>query len=437
MTVDPPPTASVAAEPRLLSLEEARSLMLAGVLPLPAEEVDLASAAGRVCAEPVASRVTLPPFDNSAMDGFAVRAADVADASGAAPRALHVVGEVAAGHPPPDRVVPGTALRVLTGGMIPDGADGVVPVEDTDAPAGLSDLPDLVHVSRPAAGGAHIRRRGSDLQAGDPVVAAGTVIRPATVALLAATGHAEVRVHRRPRVAILGTGDELVAPGQPLAPGRIHDSNSIALGAQAGAAGAAVRLLGIAPDDLEAVQDRVHTGVGWADVLIVSGGVSVGAHDVVKAAFETVGRIELWRVAIQPGKPLAFGRAQRPDGSGVALLFGLPGNPVSSFVTFELFVRPVLRRLGGHDDAVGRRVERATLTGRATTSAGRRAFLRVRLRPDPQRAGAWLADLAGGQGSHVLSALAQSDALAVVPEEIVVVEPGTELDVWRLDEGPC
>jgi molybdenum cofactor synthesis domain-containing protein len=424
--VAPPP-----ASGGLLSLEEARTRMLTGVEPLGVEEVTLAAAVGRVVATALTARVTLPPWDNSSMDGFAVRSADLVGAS-AAPVELRVVGEVAAGHPPEPVVERGTAVRVLTGAMIPSGADAVVPVEQTDAQPGVAALPGRVRIMAAVAPGTHIRERGSDLAAGEPVAARGTLVRPATVALLAAAGHATVAVHRRPRVGILGTGDELVPAGQPLANGRIHDSNSVALAAQAAAVGADVRELGIAPDRPEAVVERLEAGLATCDVVIVSGGVSVGAHDVVKEAFARLGRIDLWRVAVQPGKPVAFGSVGRADGR--VLLFGLPGNPVSSFVTFELFVRPVLRRMTGHGDVVGRRIIRATLGSDVSKSPGRRAFIRVSLAPDPSAPSGWRADLAGGQGSHVLSALAAADGLAVIPEDVPGLPAGAEVDAWRFDE---
>jgi molybdopterin molybdotransferase len=420
------------SEPQLLSLEEALERILEDVLPLRAETVPLPEALGRVLSEEVTALLTLPAWDNSAMDGYAVRARDVAQASPEAPVTLRVTGEVAAGYEPTVQVEPGCAVRVLTGAMIPPGADAVVQVEDTDAAAGPAALPESVGIRAPAPAGQHIRLAGSDMRQGDALLPAGRRIAPAVIALLAAAGHARVNVHRRPRVAIVATGDELTPIGEPLGPASIPDSNSESIAAQVTAAGAEPVRLGIAGDDAEAVRERLLEGVLAADVLIVTGGVSVGAHDVVKDVFADIGSLDLWRVAIQPGKPLAYGSAPRPDG-GHCLLFGLPGNPVSSFVTFELFVRPALRRLHGEAAGRGRLVVGATLSEPVTKSAARRAFVRVRLEPDPAAAGRYLAHLAGGQGSYVLTALAAADGLAIIPEGVAEAPAGTAVEVIRLD----
>jgi molybdopterin molybdotransferase len=257
---------------------------------------------------------------------------------------------------------------------------------------------------------------------------AGTELTAAHLALIAAGGHGRVAAHMRPRVAVMTTGDELVPPGEPLGPAQIPDSNSIGLMTLARECGAETRSLGIAHDSLDDVVERLEQGLEWADVIVASGGVSVGAHDVVKEAFGRVGRIDLWRVAVQPGKPVAFGRARRADG-GEALLFGLPGNPVSSQVTFELFVRPAVRRMAGHRDLIGREIVRARMSDRVTKAPGRRAFLRVRLVEDLH---GWRAELAGGQESHMLRALAAADGLAIVPEAADSIEQGAEIQVIRL-----
>jgi molybdopterin molybdotransferase len=312
---------------------------------------------------------------------------------------------------------------------VPAGADAVVPVEQTDATPGVAQLPTQVAILERVAAGAHIRRSGSDLRAGQTLLQPGTVLTPAALAVAAAGGHAALPVHRRPRVAVLATGDELVAAGTTLGDAQIPDSNSPGLTAAAVEAGAEVRSLGIARDSFDSVRDALVRGLAWADIIVASGGVSVGAHDVVKDAFASVGRIDLWRIAVQPGKPLAFGRAPSQGGMGDVLMFGLPGNPVSSLVTFELFVRPVIRRLAGHTDLAGRETIRATLADRATKAPGRRAYIRVRLAHDN---GEWRAFLAGGQESHMLSALAAAHGLAIVPEATDSLEAGTQVEVLRL-----
>ena len=332
-------------------------------------------------------------------------------------------GEVAAGRPSDVVVEPGTAVRILTGAPIPRGADAVVPVEDTDAQPGVAALPELVEIRASYVAGAHIRRAGSDLRAGQTLLEPGTQVAPAAIAVAAAGGHATLPVHRMPRVAILATGDELVPAGALLGPAQIPDSNTPGLMAAARDAGAEVRALGIAHDTFESVRDALQQGLDWADVVVASGGVSVGAHDVVKDAFASLGQIELWRIAVQPGKPLAFGRA------GKTLMFGLPGNPVSSLVTFELFVRPVIRRLAGHDDVIGRETVIATLDGAVRKAPGRRAFIRVRL---DRRGEGWRASLAGGQESHMLSALAAADGLAIIPETMDSADAGAQVEVIRL-----
>ena len=453
------------ATDRLLSVEEARGAIAAALEgPTEPEIAYLSEALGRVAAETVASRIDLPPWDNSAMDGYAIRAGDVAAASEEGPAVLRVTGEVRAGQAAAESVERGAALRIATGAPIPPRADAVVPVEQTTPlgpggePAGprgrdaTGPLPSAIAVHRAVEVGGSIRRRGSDLRAGTTILEPGTALTPAVIGLLAGAGVEQVAVHRRPRVGILATGDEVRVPGRDLGPAGIPDANGPALTAMVEAAGGQAESLGIAADRFDDVRARLCAGlVSGVDAIIVSGGVSVGPYDVVRAAFEEFGSIELWRVAVQPGKPFAFGTARLsaeqggdPDGRPT-LLFGLPGNPVSTFVTFELFVRPVLRALEGHRlDQQLRPVDRAVLQEPVTKSSGRRGFIRVTvdrdafgspIRDAEGRVSARLAGGAGGQGSHVLSALATADALAVVPETHDRLETGAEVELWWLDRA--
>jgi molybdopterin molybdotransferase len=437
----------------LSSVEEARAKVLESIPgPLDAETVPLGDALWRVAAAAITARVALPPWDNSAMDGYAVRAADLAAASETAPVRLTVVGEAAAGRDPTASVAPMTAVRIATGAPIPGGADAVVPVELTtpidraeragergrDA-TGTLPAACLVHEAVPP--GHSIRLAGSDLLAGAVLVSPGSGLAPASIALLAGAGQESVQVFRRPRVAVLATGDEVRAPGEPLGTSGIPNANGPSLVAAVRAAGGEPIDLGIAHDRLELVADRLAQGLAaGADVLLVAGGVSVGPYDVVKAAFETIGHVDLWRVAVQPGKPFAFGLARATVNGRAPLLFGLPGNPVSSAVTFELFVRPALRRLEGRATLL-RAPDRAVLTEPVTKSAGRRAFLRVVVERDddgvPERdeRGRLRVALAGGQGSHVLTALAAADGLAIIPETSDDAPAGTEVELWWLDQA--
>ncbi len=434
----------------LLTVEEARAAVLGGVEPVSTERVPVADTLGRVVAETVTARVSLPPWPNSAMDGYAIRWADTSAATEEAPTRLAVIGDVRAGAAPDVEVRPGTAVRIATGARLPEGADAVVPVEATTPLDGAGrsgargrdatgPLPVACLVHEAVRVGGSIRAEGSDLRAGATLLEPGTAVNAAAIALMAGTGVADVRIYRRPRIAVLATGDEIRPPGEPLGAAGIPDANGPGLRAQVSAAGAQAIDLGIATDDLDDVLARLRRGLeAGADALIVSGGVSVGPYDIVKTAIDTIGRVDLWRVAVQPGKPFAFGTAARPGGGPAVLVFGLPGNPVSSAVTFELFVRPAIRRLAGRRDLL-RPVDRAVLLEPVTKSAGRRAFLRVTAERDGEGAavrdarGRVRVGLAGGQGSHVISALAGADGLAVIPEADDALPAGAEVALWWLD----
>jgi molybdopterin molybdotransferase len=444
------------APSELMSVETALERILAAVHgSAPPEEIAIGDALWRVPSQPVVATVSLPPWDNSAMDGYAIRAGDVAEATESDPVRLHVIGDAPAGAAATAAVSAGTAVRIATGAPLPAEADAVVPVELTtpiDAAGQLGHrgrdaagpLPQacLVHSSVPAGGS--IRRVGSDIVAGQTIAPAGRALTPSSVTLAAGAGVSTIEVHRRPLIAVLATGDELRSPGQPLGPAGIPDANGPGLRALVRAAGGEVVDLGIVGDHLEDVTRRLHHGLErGVDALIVSGGVSVGPFDVIKLAFEGIGRLDLWRVAVQPGKPFAFGTAEAANGRTRALLFGLPGNPVSTAVTFELFVRPAIRRLGGHE-RLNRPPDRAVLLEDVSKSHGRRAFLRVVVERDTDgaprrdregRIPVRLAGGAGGQGSHVLSALAVADALAVIPEAADDLAAGSDVELRWLD-GP-
>jgi molybdopterin molybdotransferase len=436
----------------LMSVEAARDAILAAAEPVATERISVADALGRVTAEAPTARVSLPPWPNSAMDGYAIVAADTAGATETDPIRLEVIGDVRAGLTPDVVVRRGTAARIATGARLADGADAVVPVEAT-TPLDATGAPGprgrdatgpvpaacLVHEKVPAAGS--VRSRATDLSAGAVLLQPGTGITPASLSLLAGAGVPDILVHRRPRVGVLATGDEIRSPGEDLGDAGIPDANGPGLRALVTVTGAEPIDLGIARDELDDVLGRLRGALDdGVDAIVVSGGVSVGPYDVVKTALDAVGRIDLWRVAVQPGKPFTFGTAPRPGGGAPVLLFGLPGNPVSSAVTFELFVRPAIRALSGRHDLL-RPVDRAVLGEPVTKGHGRRAFLRVEAERDadggPVRdaAGRVRIRLAGGQGSHVISALARADALAVISEADDALPSGAEVALWWLDRA--
>jgi molybdopterin molybdotransferase len=408
----------------VITVEEHLSRCLAAVGPLPVVDLPLLDALGHVLAGDATSAVELPGFDNSSMDGFALRAADVAGAGADAPTRLAVSGEVAAGGGRPERLAPGTAVRIMTGAPLPDGADSVVPVEwtggwtDGDAAAGV------VAVRQAPDAGAFVRRAGEDVSPGEVVVAAGTVLTARHLSLLAATGHAALAVHRAPRVAVLSSGSELVPPGRPLGFGQVHDSNGYGLAAAATALGAQARYLGIVPDDAAAVRAALAEAAAGGDLLLTSGGVSAGVYDVVKEALTELGGVRFDRVAMQPGMPQGFGTI---DGTPVLTL---PGNPVSSMVSFEVFVRPVLRALAGVPVPAQRREVIATAAVGWSSPAGRRQFVRGVL--SPGGSGPVVAPV-GAQGSHLVADLAAATCLAVVPEDVTRVSPGDVLRCLPLE----
>ncbi|WP_435811738.1 molybdotransferase-like divisome protein Glp [Streptomyces zaomyceticus] len=421
----------------LWSVDEHLADILATVGPLEPIELQLLDAQGCVLVEDVTVPVALPPFDNSSMDGYAVRVADVAGASEEFPAVLTVVGDVAAGAGGLPEVGPGQAARIMTGAPLPPGAEAVVPVEWTDGGTGggaatgmtaASAAPEgaagEVRVHRAAEAGAHVRTRGSDVRAGERALEAGTVLGPPQIGLLAAIGRGTVRVRPRPRVVVMSTGSELVQPGEPLGEGQIHDSNSFALAAAARDAGALAYRVGAVADDAESLRATIEDQLIRADLIVTTGGVSVGAYDVVKEALTADGQVDFRKLAMQPGKPQGFGAI----GAEQIPLLALPGNPVSSYVSFELFVRPAIRALMGVEDLHRPRARAELVADKALSSpAGRRQFLRGTYDPE-----AGTVTPVGGAGSHLIAALAHADCLLVVPEETESVEPGAVLEVVLL-----
>ena len=391
----------------LISIAEARERVLANVQPLAAEDVPLEDALGRVLAEDVRATCDLPPFDSSAMDGYAV----VAGAAGELP----VVGESRAGTPAAATLESGQAMRISTGAAVPAGADAVVPVERVEVLDGRVRVPE----TKP---GAHIRRAGEDVRRDTSVIARGSVLDPASVAVLAALGHATVRCGRAPRVTVLVTGDELVEPGQPLGPGQIRNSNTYGLAAQSTRAGARVVNRRIVRDDRDATEATFGEALRESDVVIASGGVSVGPHDHVKPALAALGVEEVfWGVRLKPGKPTWFGKA--PDGT---LVFGLPGNPVSAMITFHLFARPALRALAGAADPVGETRATAVLDVPLPRTAAREEVVRCRVHA---RDDGFHVEPTKEQGSHVLTSMLGANAYALVPPGDDELPAGTRVDI--------
>jgi molybdopterin molybdotransferase len=400
-----------------LSPDEYRQRVLDAIEPMAAFPQPLMESLGLACAEDVHAQVSLPGFDNSAMDGYAVRFEDVADARPDVPVVLPVVGEIGAGQAQVLALAPGAAVKIMTGAPVPTGADTVVPYEATDRGVGQ------VHIHEaPRAVGQHIRRAGEDVAEGDLVVSEGTVLGPRHLALLAAVGHATVATRPRPRVVVISTGSELRDPGQPLGHDSIYDSNSYLLAAAAREAGAIAFRVGIVPDEPQAFRAALHDQLVRADLVITSGGVSQGDYDVVKEALTRDG-VWFGPVAMQPGKPQGFGLI----GEDRVPIFCLPGNPVSSFVSFEAFVLPALRKLMGMQP-YARPAVRARLAAAMTSPAGRRQFMRG------QYADGTVTPV-GSPASHMLGGLAGSNCLLVVPEDVTSLAEGDEVEVLLIGRG--
>jgi molybdopterin molybdotransferase len=402
----------------VLPASEALRRILEQARPRAVQEVVLAEAAGRVLARNLASPLDFPRFDNSAMDGYAVRSADLSAAP--LPRRLQVLEHLAAGGWPTHEVGPGQAIKIMTGAPIPSGADCVVPVEQTDG--GL----DEVEIRAGAAGGSNVRPAGEDIRSGDLALEAGTTLHPTLLGYLASLGIARVPVLRPVRVGILTTGDELVAPGMPLGPGQIYSSNDLCLAGMARNVGAEIRVAGPVADRLEAVLAAIEDLAGWAEVLLSSGGVSMGDYDLVRVALDKLGfREDFYRVQIKPGKPLVFGRL------GETLVFGLPGNPASAVITFLEFVEPALLSMSGAADPGPPR-----LRARASEALHNKGTLRFYLRVALEQHEAELRAVPlTRQGSGLLRSLAQADGLAILEPEMQTVPAGALLEVRPLPFG--
>ncbi|HET8718920.1 MAG TPA: gephyrin-like molybdotransferase Glp [Nocardioidaceae bacterium] len=404
---------------RTSSVDEHVEHILDSLLPLPPYEQPLLEALGLPVCEDITATMELPSFDNSAMDGYAVCFDDVATATADHPVHLPVVGEMAAGQTRLFALSPGTSVRIMTGAPIPQGCDAVVPVEWTDA--GVA----TVRISQAPSPGQHIRRRGEDVRTGDVLLEDGSVLGPRQLGLLASVGRSQVRARPRPRVVIMSTGSELREPGTTLGHDSIYDANSYMLAAAARAAGAIAYRVGIVSDDPLEFSDALSDQLVRADMVVTSGGVSKGQYDVVKEVLGELGTVHFGEVAMQPGKPQGYGVV----GEDATPIFTLPGNPVSSYVSFEVFVVPAIRRMMGRLP-YRRPVVRALCDQGFSSASGKRQFVRARFEIDAK--GAHVAPV-GGHGSHLVGDLAEANALIVVPEDVTSVQPGTQVRVLVLD----
>ncbi|MCK5654269.1 MAG: molybdopterin molybdotransferase MoeA [Dehalococcoidia bacterium] len=406
----------------MISVEEALEKVLSYVPVLDGEEKPILQCLGQVLNEDVYSAIDVPPRDNSAMDGYAVRAEDVVGATPSSPVFLDVIGEVKAGDIPKEEVGALTALRIMTGAPLPRGADSVVQFENTDEALRREHPPFQIGIFNRVTKGQNVRRAGEDIARGHLVLKRGTLLRPAEIGVLASLGKETTWVIRRPVVAIIATGDELAALGQPLPEGKIYNSNSFSAAAQVQRYGGIPQVLGIARDRVKDIKDKIKEALS-ADILLTSGGVSMGNYDLVKDVLAKQGEVSFWTVRMKPGKPLAFGIIK-----GVPHL-GLPGNPVSSMITFELFARPAILKMMGKKNLSKPTIE-AILEGRIKNTDGRRIFARAIVSSEGDR---YLARIAGPQGSGVLTSMSRANGLVIVPEDVEAVEEGETVKVLMLD----
>ena len=408
----------------LLSVEQARERILSQLKPVATETIPLADCANRILAIDIVAADDLPLFNNSSMYGFAIRTADTSNAAPASRVTLRVVADIPAGSTPKIFLQSGEAARIMTGAQMPEGADAVIPVEETDfndrSPG--TPAPEFISFEKTIPPGDNVRLRGMDVRAGSSVLVQGQMLKPQDVGLLAMLGFAEVKVYRIPRVALLSSGDELLEAGAPLESGKIRDSNTSMLAALVESANAEAIRLGIAKDTRESVQRLIEQAVEQkVDLILSSAGVSVGAFDYVKDVVESSGNLNFWRVNMRPGKPLAFGEYKNIP------FIGLPGNPVSAFVSFEVFVRDAIGRLGGSSD--GSRSSVRVRCGEEILSDGRESYLRAVVHEDE---GQLVAFLTGHQGSGNLLSLVQANALLIIPAGVKCVPAGQEVNAWLL-----
>ena len=407
----------------MITVEEASEQVLSRIPVLEPERVSLLDALGRVLAEDVVSDIDVSPFDNSAMDGYAVRAADVAGASADAPVVLGVLEHIPAGVAPTLAIGPGQASRIMTGAPMPEGADAVVMVERTRSLAAGGGAGGTVEIQASVKSGENVRYRGEEVRAGDAVLLAGETVGPAAIGLAASVGHAELAVRRRPRVAIVSTGDELVEVTEQPGPGQIRNSNTYSLAAQVIQAGGEPHVLGIARDTEEHTRSLL-TRAPEFDMMVTTGGVSMGDFDVVKTVLEEIGELDFWKVAMRPGAPQTFGTI------GGTPFFGLPGNPTSTMVGFEMFVRPAIRKMAGFA-ALARPRTTARLAHDVKKKGDRRYFLRSRLTPSAE--GGYEVAIAGNQSSALLTAMHRGNCLMSLPEGETFIAEGTDVLCIRLD----
>jgi molybdopterin molybdotransferase len=418
----------------MISVEEALEKVLSYVEVLEPERKPILDCLGQVLAEDVSSTIDIPPLDNSAMDGYALRAEDTRGAGKSSPVYLAVVGEVAAGSMPKNEVRPRTAIRIMTGAPLPEGADAVVQFENTDEVNRKSSGSELrqIGILCQAKKGLNLRRRGEDIAKGKLILKKGRVLRPQEIGILASLGHSTALVIRRPIVAVLATGDELIAIDQPLAPGKIHNSNTYTIAAEVSRYGGIPKILGIGRDSVRSLTEKINEGLD-ADMLITSGGVSKGDYDVVKDVLAEHGEVGFWTVRMKPGKPIAFGIMKKMEAGRERKVphLGLPGNPVSSMITFEQFARPAILKMMGKK-ILAKPVIRAIIEDDVADTNSRRLFARVNV---TKRGGQYYASVTGPQGSGILTSMAKANGLAVIPENSKGLKAGDIVEVQMLDWG--